>query len=352
MEGSKINFNFFVLLLVLVTIGFLAVILPLYGAIFWAVIFAVIFYPVNEWLLRKLPNKRNTAALITLVLCILLGIIPLLIVTGALVQEAITLYQAISSGKINFAQYGRQMFDGAPDSVKYVLDYFNLNDLDDLQNKLQSAITQGTKMIANRAIAFGSDTFQFIVSLGIMIYLLFFFFRDGKRIVAGIKNAIPLKPNYRNLLFDKVASVVKATVKGNILIAVVQGILGGIIFYILGIQGALLWGFMMGLLSLLPAIGAAIVWFPVSVYFFAVGNVTNGAILMAYGLLVIGMSDNFLRPIFVGKSTRLPDYIILTTTLGGLTVFGPNGFVIGPLAAALFIACWQIFAETVSEKVH
>jgi predicted PurR-regulated permease PerM len=145
--------------------------------------------------------------------------------------------------------------------------------------------------------------------------------------------------------------VVRATVKGNVLVALVQGALGWLAFWFLDITGALLWGAVMALLSLLPAVGAALVWGPVVVYLLISGSIWPGLGLLAWGVVVIGLVDNVLRPILVGKETRLPDYVVLVATLGGLAVFGLNGFVIGPVIAAMFIVAWDIFAEVRHERV-
>ncbi len=182
-----------------------------------------------------------------------------------------------------------------------------------------------------------------------MLYAMFFFFRDGPKLVDRIKYTIPLTNEYRNALFERFTTVIKATVKGNILVAIVQGTLGGIIFAFLGVQGAILWGVIMAFLSLLPAVGSALIWFPVAVYFLASAAIFKGVVLLLFGFFVIGLTDNVLRPILVGKSTKLPDWLILISTLGGLSVFGINGFVIGPLLTALFIVSWQLFAETMIE---
>jgi predicted PurR-regulated permease PerM len=130
----------------------------------------------------------------------------------------------------------------------------------------------------------------------------------------------------------------------------VQGALGGIAFWFLGIQGALLWAVLMAFLSLLPAIGAAVVWLPVAIYFLVTGAIWQGVALIVFGVIVIGLVDNVLRPILVGKDTQMPDYVVLISTLGGMALFGLNGFVIGPAVAALFIACWDLFSAT--PEVH
>jgi predicted PurR-regulated permease PerM len=140
--------------------------------------------------------------------------------------------------------------------------------------------------------------------------------------------------------------VVRATVKGNLLVALIQGALGGLAFWFLGVSGALLWAGLMAALSLLPAVGAALVWLPVALYFLVTGALWQGLALSAYGVLVIGLVDNLLRPVLVGQDTRLPDYVVMISTLGGMAVFGINGFILGPLIAAMFLSAWQIFGET------
>jgi predicted PurR-regulated permease PerM len=160
-----------------------------------------------------------------------------------------------------------------------------------------------------------------------------------------VRRAIPLDEEHKNLLLAKFTTVVRATVKGNIAVALVQGILGGLIFWILGIEGVVLWGALMAFLSLLPAIGASLVWVPAALYFLATGAIWKCVILVAFCVGVIGLVDNLLRPILVGKDTKMPDWVVLISTLGGMALFGINGFVIGPLVAALFMASWDIYAR-------
>ena len=169
---------------------------------------------------------------------------------------------------------------------------------------------------------------------------------SGDRLTGRVRQAIPLRPEQQHDLFEKFTVVIRATVKGNIVVPLVQGALGGLIFWILGIHAALLWAVLMAVLSLLPAVGTALVWLPVAVYLMATGAVWRGVILVAYGVLVIGLVDNVLRPVLVGKDTKIPDYVVLVSTLGGLAIFGFNGFVIGPVIAAMFMAAWDLFAES------
>jgi predicted PurR-regulated permease PerM len=161
---------------------------------------------------------------------------------------------------------------------------------------------------------------------------------------------MPLSEEYNAQLTQRFAAVVRATVKGNIVIAVIQGLIGGVAFWLLGIKGALLWGTLMTFLSLLPAVGSALVWVPAAVYLIVTGSLAKGIALVLVGVLVIGLIDNLLRPVLVGRDTRLPDYVVLISTIGGIALFGINGFVIGPLIAALFMAAWTLFRDEQIEQ--
>jgi predicted PurR-regulated permease PerM len=182
------------------------------------------------------------------------------------------------------------------------------------------------------------------VNLFAMLYLLFFLFRDENKLSERVKDAIPLRSEQLNALLLKFTIVIRATVKGDLLVALLQGALGGLMFWFLGINASLLWAVLMAFLSLLPAIGSGLVWMPVAIYLIATGAVWQGIVLIVYGAFVIGLVDNFLRPMLVGKDTKMPDYVVFFSTLGGIEAFGLNGFVIGPVIAAMFIAVWDIFS--------
>ena len=206
--------------------------------------------------------------------------------------------------------------------------------------------SQGSKYLAAQALSIGRGTANFIITLLLMLYLLFFFLRDGGELSRRIKNAIPLREEQHRALFSKFTIVTRAMFRGNLLVAAVQGALGGLIFWVLGIHAAVLWAVVMAFLSLLPAVGAAAVWLPVAIYFLATGAVWKGLVLIAYGAFVIGLVDNLLRPYLVGKDTQMPDYVVLISTLGGIAIFGLDGLVIGPVIAAMFIAIWDIFSAS------
>ncbi len=336
----------FLLLLFVVTLAFAWILQPFYGAVLWAIVVAVIFAPVNRRILRSVGGRETLAASITVLLIIAMVLLPLAIIATSLAREAAGLYSKIQSGEYNFSGYVQRVFDALPAWATGWLDRFNLGDLSALRETLTSGLMKGGQVLAPQALSIGMNTFDFVISLGIMLYLLFFLLRDGKAVADRIREAVPLEADRKSALFTRFADVVRATVKGGVLVAMAQGALGGLAFWFLGVHAPILWAVLMAFLSLLPAIGAGLVWIPVAIYFLATGAIWQGLGLIAYGVLVIGLVDNVLRPFLVGKGTKLPDYVVLISTLGGIEVFGLNGFVIGPLIAAIFMVSWDIFATS------
>ncbi|AVX88640.1 AI-2E family transporter [Pseudomonas koreensis] len=346
MNEKTLQFKSLTVLLLLVTVAFIWILLPFYGAVFWAVILGILFAPMQRKLQLKFGWQRNLTALCTLGICLVIAILPVIILSILLVQEGATVYNNIESGQLDIGAYLAQFKHSLPPYFQHLLDRFGMGELNGLREKIVKASMQGSQVLASQAFSFGQGTFEFVVSFGIMLYLLFFFLRDGAELVRKVRTAVPLEETHKRRLQLKFNRVVRATVKGNLVVAVTQGALGGAIFWFLDIPSALLWAVLMGFLSLLPAVGAGIVWAPVAVYFLLSGMIWQGVVLGLFGVFVIGLVDNVLRPILVGKDTRMPDYMILISTLGGLAVFGLNGFVIGPLIAALFMSSWALFIET------
>jgi len=325
-----------------VSLAFAAILLPFYGTLLWASIIALLFMPLYRRLLPRCRQRRTLAALLTLLAVLLAVVLPLALLTAALAREAAGLYQRIQSGEWNPALYFQGLFDALPAWVTRLLDRVGLIDFDTLQQRLVAALSTGSQFIATQAFGIGQNTFEFVASLFITLYLSFFLIRDGSQIVRSVRHAMPLAPAHTRDLLDKFGAVIRATVKGNLLVAAIQGALGGLALWFLGVGGALLWGVLMAFLSLLPAIGAALVWLPVAAWFLMIGAVWQGLALIAWGVLVIGLVDNLLRPMLVGKDIGLPDYLVMISTLGGMALFGINGFVLGPLITAMFIAVWHI----------
>jgi len=334
----------FLALLVAVSLAFAWILWPFSGAVLWAVILAILFAPPYRRLLKSKRPRPTLAALATLGVILVVVILPLTLLTALLVQEGAAVYERILSGEFDIGRYFQQTFNALPGWVTGLLDRFGLTNLGRIQERLSEALRTSSQFLAARALNFGQNTLNFVLSLFVMLYLLFFLLRDGDALVETIRRAIPLHPEQLRTLARRFTGVIRATVKGTLVVAVVQGALGGLIFWLLGIHAPVLWAALMALLSLLPAVGAALVWLPVAVYLLATGAIWQGIVLTAYGVLVIGLVDNVLRPILVGKDTRMPDYVVLISTLGGIAVLGINGFVIGPVIAAMFIAVWGMFS--------
>lgn len=344
MNYPEIRNKTFLTLLILFTVAFIVVLLPFYGAVFWAIVLAVLFAPFYRKLLARMHKRPNLAATATLLICVLLVVLPLTLISFSLVREASSLFNSLRSGQIDIVGFIQRVFAALPESAVNILDRFGIGNLSALQEKLTNAAVQGSEFITRQAINIGQNTFNFMVSFAIMMYTLFFLLRDGDRLIVQIKQATPLNHDHKRALFNNLTTAIRATVKGNIIVASVQGALGGIAFWFLGVQGALLWAVLMAFLSLLPAVGAALIWLPVAVYFILTGSVWEGVGLIAYGVIVIGLVDNILRPMLVGKDTQLPDYIVLISTIGGMSLLGLNGFVIGPVIAAMCITLWEMFS--------
>lgn len=335
----------FLLLLGLVSIAFFWVLLPFYGAVFWAVILAIVFRPLQRWLEAQLGGRRNLAAALSVLACVLIAILPVTIIVVSFIGQIEALVQRVQEGGFVAPGTLANLFAGLPVWMQDGLADLGLTDLESLQERAAEALSQVGQTLATQALNVGQNTLRFVAGVGVMLYVLFFLFRDGPRIGNAIRQSLPFSPEVSEALIARFAEVVRATVKGNVIIATLQGTIGGVTFWFLGIPGALVWGAIMVFLSLLPAIGAALVWAPWALYLILSGDWLSGGILVVIGVAVIGLVDNLLRPPLVGNASRLPDYVVLVSTLGGLALVGINGFVVGPLIAALFVACWTLFRD-------
>ena len=343
MNTPALQHAVFLLLLTLITVAFGWVLAPFFGAVFWAVILALMFDPIYQNIRTALRGRSNIAALLTLLLCLVIVILPMTLVTSTLVSEATGLAQRLKAGDLNFRAYFQQILAALPSWLTDWLDRLGLSNMQGVLDRVASGLAQGGQLLATNALAIGQNTFDFLVGFVIMMYLLFFLLRDGRELSTLVRNSVPMDRGHTHYLLNKFTTVVRATVKGNVVVAVVQGALGGLAFWALGIHAAVLWGVVMALLSLLPAVGAALVWVPVAIYLMSTGSVWQGIGLTIWGVVAIGLSDNVLRPLLVGKDTKMPDYLVLVSTIGGMSLFGINGFVIGPTVAAMFMAFWALF---------
>lgn len=343
----------FLIFVIIVTLAFGWVISPFYGAILWGVVIGIMFVPLNRRLIRAMPGRKNSAALITLLAIIALVIIPAVFISISLVEEVIGLYARVRSNEFDFAQIFADVQKSLPPWAAGLLQRFGFTNVDTIAQRLSEGVSTVARFLAQSALGLSQSAFSFMAATGVMLYLAFFLLRDGDRLALQIGSRIPLLTEHKIALSEKFATVIRATIKGSVVVAIVQGLIGGIIFWLLGVEAALLGGVAMGFFSLIPAIGTGLIWVPVAIYLLATGAVWQGVTLILCGFFVIGMVDNVLRPILVGKETRMPDYIVLVSTLGGISIFGINGFILGPAIAALFMAAWDIFGrENIAGERH
>ena len=339
----------FVTLTAVVTLAFGWVLWPLFGAIFWAVTFCIVLDPVARRLTEAMGRRRNLAALTMIIASLLLIILPMLLILAAVLREATGVIDAVESGEINLNQQFQTMLDVLPNWIQSVLLQLGLGDLAAVKSSVSDQVSGWIGANAPTVLSFGQNTAGVFIGLGVMLYLMFFLFRDGDALLARIKVAIPMETAMLDDLLHTFTLVVRATVRGDIVVALLQGCLGGLGFWALGIHAAILWTVLMSVLSLLPVFGAALVWAPVAVYLLLSGLIWQGIVLIAYGVLVISLIDNIARPWLVGQATRMPDYVVLISTIGGISMFGMQGFITGPVVAAMFIAVWSTFLGQVKE---
>ncbi len=336
------NRAFFVLVGV-ATVGFGWVLMPFLGAVFWAVVIAIVFYPLYERLLAALDNRASLASLASVTIVFLIVVIPLLLIAVAIIQQATTLVANIQSDDVALQGLFQNVLAVLPQWVKSMLARVGLTDLEAVQTSMAAALSGWVQAIAPQVFSIGQSTVSFFISLFAMLYLTFFLFRDGKTLIGHLKLAAQFRPSLQDALLARFTAVVRATVKGDILVAMLQGGLGGLGFWVLGINATILWTVLMSFLALLPLFGAALVWLPFAIYFLATRATLQGIGLLVYGVMVVGLVDNFARPFLIGQATKLPEFIVLLSTLGGIATFGLAGFIMGPVIAAMFIAVWTTY---------
>ena len=339
----------YLLLVLLVTTAFFGLIGDFIMAVFWAIILAILFQNRYRKVLSWMPKSPNAASGITITFVLLIVVIPAVFIGVAVVNQATEIVSNIQESEGTFEEQVESLQDNIPLSDK-VLKKLGLS-TKELETKIIDLVSNGTKVLAGRAVGITQNIFGLLINTFLMLYILFFFLRDGKRLVQELIWVIPIGDKKELALLQRFESMARATVKGSLLVALVQGCIGGILFWILGINAAFLWGVIMVIVSLLPT-GSTIIWGPWAIVFFMQGDLTRAIILVAVGAGLIGVIDNFLRPMLVGRDTKMPDYLVLLSTFGGLSWFGLSGFVLGPIIAALFTTSWKMLGMEYGEPHH
>jgi predicted PurR-regulated permease PerM len=315
------------------------------GALLWAALGAILFQPLFQRLLARWPGRRNRAAGMAMLIITIVVVIPALSVTSLVVDQAAGVYKQMRTGQINFAFYFAQIHDAVPLRLRHLMDRSGFGSFERAQAQISQAVSNSASLLTRSAFSIGANAAAFLLAFGVGLYVMFFLLRDGNQLGAAIVRALPLERAVAERLATKFVTVARATIKGSVVVALAQGALGAITFWIVGLPAALLWGLLMAIAALLPAIGPMIIWAPVAVYLLATGALWQAVVVVLSGILVIGLADNILRPMLVGRDTGIPDWLVLVTTLGGIDLLGLSGIVVGPIAAALFITGWGILTE-------
>ena len=340
----------FVLILVLaVSLLFLAVAWPFLKPLLLGAMLAGLCRPLYDWMARLVRGRGSLAAILTLLILFILVAGPISAFVGIVVAQALNVSdQAIPWVQQHFGAGSTfnthdWLVARFPALAPYVPEQAQI-----IEGVGRVAKAAGAFLVAS-ATQFTTGTATFLLNLFVMLYAMFFFFRDGKKIVGKIFYYMPLSHVDEMLLLERLTSVTRATIKGTLVIGIIQGALAGLGFWVAGIDGSAFWGTIMAVLSIVPGIGAALVWVPAVIYLYIVGETLTATLLLAWCTAVVGTIDNILRPMLVGKDAKMPDLLILIGTLGGLFLFGPIGFIVGPIVCGLFLTIWEIYGATFKE---
>lgn len=339
---TEIQFRqaFLLLLVTAISAAFVAMIRTFLLTIVLAAIFTGLSYPVYQWLLGRLRGREALAAIATLVLLLALVIAPLLAVLGAGANEALQVTETIQPRL-------QQLVDqpGEFDSRLRTLPGYR-----HIEPYRAQILTKAGELVGSTsAFLFAAlsattrATVVFIFQFFVLLYTMFFFLTGGPGLLRAVLGYLPLTEADKQRMLEKFVSVTRATLKGTILIGAAQGVLGGLAFWLVGLDGAIFWGTVMTVLSIIPGVGGALIWVPAAIILVTTGEVWRGIVLAVFCALVVGSVDNVLRPRLVGRDTKMHELLIFFSTLGGLLLFGVMGFILGPILAALFVTAWEMF---------
>lgn len=342
-NGGKFRTAFVLILVLGITALFLAVIWPFLQALLLGALLAGLCHPLYRWVVKLCRGRRSLASAITLVFLFFLIVGPISAFLGIVVKQAL----GVSEHAIPWLQqhFGAASSFNAHDWIvqKFPLIEDFVPSQEEIVTNIGKAAQAAGGFLATGAASLTAGTAGFFLNFFVMIYGMFFFLKDGRSILEKIFYYMPLSHEDEVRMLERFVSVTRATIKGTLLIGLVQGGLAGIAFYFAGIDGAAFWGTIMVILSIVPGIGAAIVWVPTVIYLYIIGQPVAATALGVWCAAVVGTVDNVLRPTLVGKDAEMPDLLILIGTLGGLFFFGPVGFIVGPIVCGLFLTAWDIY---------
>ena len=343
------NLNIYFFLIVLLGISWAAFFLfkPFLSAIIVAAILAATFHDHYAHLSKK-TRKPHLSSLLTCFMVLFIIVLPTIIIIGLLANEINGIYHKLVIGD-NFYQ---NKILGSIEAFRNSIFAQTMN-LDKFLD--QSQINKSIESISSGVFSLIQKIYQNVIASAIWVFVMFFslyyFLVESKTIVEKIMYLSPLRDEYEKILIEKFRSMVRATLKGTIVVGFVQGILGGLMFAIAGVPSFVIWGIIMTVLSMIPVLGSGFVWAPVGVIMLLTGNIWQGIFILAFGGIVISFIDNVLRPKLVGGDTEIHPLLVFFATLGGIISFGIIGFVVGPVIMALFLALWEIYGKEFNSQL-
>jgi predicted PurR-regulated permease PerM len=344
--SAKSRVAFLLLLAIGITLLFFWVIKGFVLAILMAAVLAGLVYPIYRRLAGLLGDRKAIASGATVLLSLVLVIIPLLLFLGVLIIEAIQISESAGDWVARQVEQSgtlRQKIQEDPD-LKRLLPY-----QDEIIKKVGELAAKAGSLVAEGIAAGAQATAEFLLMLFVMLYAMFNFLIHGRAILDAGLSLTPLSASDKARLIATFASVGRATLKGTVIIGIVQGGLAGLSFWVAGIEGALFWGAVMTVLSVVPGVGTALVWVPAVIFLTLDGQIGAAVGVGLWCAIVVGTADNLLRPMLIGKDTEMPDLLVMLTTLGGLALFGAAGIVVGPIIGALYVTVWQLWDSAVAE---
>ncbi len=311
---------------------------PFVGVLGWATVLVICFYPVHRLIEQRL-KRSSLSALLSCVLVILTILVPVALITIAVFRE---LSGAVQNLQAALAYVTDPNSPVTGRVLRWLSQYVNIDELRS-QDYLLEQIKGKSGAIAGQTLGFLGGLAGVIVQMVFVIFTMYYLFRDGDKVFTAVRNALPLERDQANAIMSRTREVISASVYGVFIIAIIQGTLGGLAFWALGLPSAMVWGVVMIFLSMIPMLGAFLVWVPAAIYLAITGHPVKAILLVLWGTLVIGMIDNVLRPRLVGERAKLHELLIFFSVLGGLQVFGVLGIVLGPVVLAITMALIDVF---------
>lgn len=342
LKARRFGRYFFLVLLVAITAAFFYMLRSFLIPVLLAAVFTALFYPMYERLLKVTKQRAGLSAFVCCIVLLLGLLVPVYVLADLLSQEAIAFYHSAGEKLREIVAQGDAGLLGEIKNSAWV-QRLGLDQVD-WQTELQNFAKTASTMLFDFLNKTSASTFDLVANLFVTLFTMYYFFKEGEGLLARLKFLTPLDDAYEDALIQRFASVSKATLKGTLVIAIVQGVMGGVTLWLFGVSSALLWSMVMVVLSVIPMVGAWLVLYPIALVQILIGHTWQGVAIFAIGALIIGNVDNLLRPKLVGRDAGMHDLMIFFSTLGGISVFGMMGFILGPVLAALFLTVLDIYA--------